>query len=175
MKSAIFIVSTIAFIVGISVFFSLFTKKSTPKEIIQHPDSRLHEVSTSVKKIDLETQKIASELKHVIEQVDRRGRIGLGMAAPQIGYSTRIIAIKKSFGNYEIMINPEVNEKKWFFPSLSKCFSVDGIHFLKRYYWYSVSYQDLNGNKHHEIMRGARAITLQQEIDHLDGILINDY
>ena len=69
------------------------------------------------------------------------------------------------------MVNPEIIEKKWQLPWLEGCFSLDGMHFTKRYFWTKVRYQDLNGNYHEEL---APKI-VQQEIDHLNGVLITDY
>ncbi len=124
---------------------------------------------------DTEIKQIAEELTNVIRKVDTSWSFSLGMAAPQIGYNRRLVALKESYGNYLLMANPEVIEQKWSFFSPSRCFSLKGVHFLKRYFWMKVRFQDLDGNKSEIVFRGPKAATMQQEIDHLNGILLTDY
>lgn len=96
-------------------------------------------------------------------------------AQKQIGYNTRIIGIKRSYGDYQIMVNPEIVERKWTALSLSTCLSLKGLHILPRDFWVKVHYRDLSGATHEEILRFASATLMQQEIDHLNGILVSDY
>lgn len=144
---------------------------AVPKEILQLPDSILRARSEEVTLFDSEVQKISNELHVVLKKVDRRGNIfGLGMAAPQLGYSKRIIAVKESYGNYKTMVNPEIIGKKWRLPWVEGCFSLEGRHMTNRYYKIKVKYQDIDGNAHEE----EAPMIVQQEIDHLNGILITD-
>ena len=146
--------------------------RPVPDKILQLPDTHLREMSEEVILFNDEVKQISYELHEVLQKVDVRGSVfRLGMAAPQIGYNKRIIAIRESYGNYKTMVNPEIIEKKWQLPWLEGCFSLDGMHFTKRYFWTKVRYQDLNGNYHEEL---APKI-VQQEIDHLNGVLITDY
>jgi peptide deformylase len=149
--------------------------KVIPPEIIQHPDGRLHQVSTPVTEFDDELLKIVSELKEVTRKVDGFfSFLGLGMAAPQIGYNKRVVVLRRGNNDYQVMINPEVMERKWRFPSISGCYSTEKLHFLMRYFYYHMRYQDEEGEFHEEVIKGRIATVLQQELDHLNGILIND-
>jgi len=150
--------------------------RPVPTEILQEPNTILTSVSEEVTAFDAQTKHISEELKTVIKKTDFRGHIfGLGLAAPQLGYSQRIIALKNSYGDYQIMVNPKIVDQKWLLPWTEKCFSLDGRHFLKRYFWVKVQYQDIEGNDFEEIIIGPRAAVLQQEIDHINGVLISDY
>ncbi len=150
--------------------------RTVPAEILQEPNTILTSVSEEVTAFDEQTKQISEELKEVIKKTDFRGHIfGLGLAAPQLGYSQRIIALKSSYGDYQIMVNPKIVEQKLQLPWTEKCFSLDGRHFLKRYFWVKVQYQDIEGNDFEETIIGSKAAVLQQEIDHLNGVLINDY
>ena len=60
-------------------------------------------------------------------------------------------------------------------PSPSTCFSLKGMHFLQRPFWMKVKYQDLDGASQEMTLRGPKAATMKQEIDHLDGVLLTDY
>ncbi len=154
----------------------LILNREIPSEILQDPDPRLRVNSDTVHSFDDETRKVADELKTVIRKVDRPLKIfGLGMAAPQIGYDKRIAVLKNSYGEYFVVVNPEIVEEKWHFLSPSTCFSLKGMHFLERPFWMKVTYQDLNGNSQEIILRGPKAAVMKQEIDHLNGMLLTDY
>lgn len=148
--------------------------KKTSRDIIHYPDERLRKMSDKVRVFNQETKNIAAHLIRVIKTVDSPFNFWLGMAAPQIGYHKRIIALKITHNKYRVMVNPELIEKKWYFPALSSCYSIKGLYLIKAYYWCRVQYQDLEGNQHEKIVKGGCAVVLQQEIDHLNGRLLTD-
>ncbi len=41
-------------------------------------------------------------------------------------------------------------------------------------FWIKVKYEDLNQSLHEETIFGPRAVVLQQELDHISGILLKD-
>jgi peptide deformylase len=146
-----------------------------PEEIVQIPDERLRTVSSEVQTVDDEVKKIAEELQTTIKKVDFRGHIGgLGLAAPQLGYARRIIALKSSYGKYAMMINPKVIDQKWSLRWPAQCLSLDGWHFPQRFLFMKVQYMDVEGNDQMMTVIWPRAAVLQQEIEHLDGVLISD-
>src|SRR3989344_2303754 len=136
-------------IIGILVLVAIYggslaMPHTVPTEILQLPDAGLRTRSEEVTLFDSEVKKISDELHAVLQKVDRRGNIfGLGMAAPQIGFNKRIIAVKESYGNYKTMVNPEIIEKKWLLPWIEGCFSLEDKHFTNRYFWTKVKYQDV--------------------------------
>lgn len=133
-------------------------------------------MAETVTNFDEETIHTVDQLKGGLEEVDSRFHVfGLGLSAPQIGSNKRIIAIKTSYKNYEIMINPEIVEQKWLFPWSERCLSVDGRHTLTRALWVKVAYHTLSNEKREQVLIGPRAAVLQQEIDHLNGKLIIDH
>ncbi|TSC57501.1 MAG: peptide deformylase [Candidatus Peregrinibacteria bacterium Greene0416_19] len=145
-------------------------------DIVQHPHPLLHTASEPADPRSEETRHIAGQLAQKAHRLDHRFNVfSLGLAAPQIGYGKRVIVLKRSYGDYQVMINPEIRDRKWILPSISTCFSLKGLHILPRAMWVKVRYQDLDGNEHEEVRRGGRATILQQEIDHLNGILVSDY
>lgn len=144
------------------------------KNIIQEPDLRLRKVSQKVENIDDKTYQITSELINTLKKIDKPFLFWLGMAAPQIGYKQRIIAVKRFYNNYLVMINPEIVEQKFLLPTLSACYSLKGLYLIKSHYWLKVKYQTLTSKFHTDQFWGGQAILLQQEIDHLNGKLICD-
>ena len=141
--------------------------------IIQFPDEVL--ITSSAKVVDYKrASEIADNLISVIRKLDKPFTFGLGMAAPQIGVSARIIVLRMSYQNYKIMINPEIIEQKWTIITPSKCFSLKGTYLTKAHLWIKVKYYDLDEKQHIQVVTGAKAITLQQEIDHINGKLLHD-
>lgn len=100
---------------------------------------------------------------------------GIGLAAPQIGLSERIILVKTKDGPL-LLINPEITKK-----SLRKntaeegCLSVPGIFGLvKRHNAVSVSALNPDRKNLKFKAKGMLARVIQHEVDHLDGILFID-
>lgn len=145
------------------------------KQILKDPNPILRKKSLEVIKFS-EAKKIAQELIEVTKEVETRFSIWLGMAAPQIGYNKRVIIIRKSYRNFLVLVNPEIIEKKWKFPISypSKCFSLPGLYLIRDYYWAKVKYQDLEGRNRTQVFKGGKASVLQQEINHLNGVLLSD-
>lgn len=155
------------------LIFPFFSHKAPP-EILKEPDRKLRIVSEKIDKSDKETEKIAKELISVTKKVARPWKIFLGMAAPQIGYNKRIVILRKSFGKYDVYINPEIIERKWFIPAPTACYSVKGIYITITSLYMKVRFQDLKGNLQEETLIGGLSGTMQQEIDHINGRLISD-
>lgn len=151
---------------------NLQTVSQTPKGlIVKYPDKRLTIPSENVDNFE-EAKRIATQLLQVIKSVDNPLNFWLGMAAPQIGYNKRIIVFRKSYRHYEVMVNPEILEKTWLFPSISKCYSVGGIYIVQRYYWIKIRYEDLEGKINQEVLKSGKACAFQHEMDHLNGKLL---
>lgn len=94
---------------------------------------------------------------------------GIGIAAPQIGYSTRAILVSDAF-----MMNPRIVARSGIrVPTDERCLSVPGFS-RRRYRSASVKvrYRDAGGAIHTEQFRGVEAACVQHELDHLDGRLI---
>ena len=142
--------------------------------ILQDPDKKLRIVSRKVNKINSMVIEVANKLTQVLKEVDRVFNPWLGMTAPQMGYDLRIIAIKNGYGKYQIMINPEFLDQKWFLPTITGCFSLKSLYLIKSPYWVKIKYTDLENKVHTEVFYGGKAILLKQELDHLEGKLISD-
>ena len=103
---------------------------------------------------------------------------GVGLAAPQVGVSKRIVIIKPDPDSEEIieMINPVVSEKSGIQVSVEGCLSVDSSKNCKvaRPMRLKIEYTDRDGNPHSEYAVGFKARVICHETDHLDGILFID-
>ena len=106
---------------------------------------------------------------------------GLGLAAVQIGIPVRVVLMKQDMDGdnfFKVFINPEVLHKSSTTQiSRETCLSLPNNedHFIERSLRLIVSYQTISGRTVIESFTGLDAAVFQQEMDHLDGILIRDY
>jgi peptide deformylase len=112
---------------------------------------------------------LISSMKHIM--LSKRG---VGIAAPQVGYSGQILLAKINH-RPKVFINPKIigakedvsyRESCLSFPGLSKCVS--------RNYSIDLTYQNESGHTKEETYTGLNAIIIQHEIDHLYGITIHN-
>jgi peptide deformylase len=140
-------------------------------EILREPNDFLHQHCEPVSRFD-DAKLIVNALLRAIKSISKPWNRWLGLAANQIGFLKRIIALRMGGDRYAVLINPVLIEKKFPFPYLERCYSVDGIYLIKRYLCAKVKYQDIDGEFCEIILRGPSAI--YQEMDHLDGRLVSE-
>lgn len=111
---------------------------------------------------------------------------GVGLAAPQIGLSKRIVVIdadvlKESFpelaGVKLTLINPELDiiEDGKKVTREEGCLSIPGLSEpVARYEKVRINWLDEDFNEHEQTFEGFLARIIQHECDHLDGILYTD-
>jgi peptide deformylase len=105
---------------------------------------------------------------------------GVGLAAPQIGVSSRVVVIDTEYGETppRVLINPEiVSKSEETVVEDEGCLSLPGISLdVKRAAQLSVKAQNEKGEEYTiENASGLLAKALQHEIDHLNGILFIDH
>lgn len=99
---------------------------------------------------------------------------GVGLAAPQIGVSKRVIVVDVGDGLVEL-INPVIAEAKGTQIDNEGCLSIPGmVGEVMRAEHVNVKGLDRTGNETEIEASGFFARALQHEIDHLDGILFID-
>lgn len=112
---------------------------------------------------------------------------GVGLAAPQIGKSIRVVVIdldvlKEDFPEYagfrHAFVNPhivEVDEKSEKVTMDEGCLSVPGLNEkVARYSRIHVQYLDEALQPHDEWVEGYLARVMQHEFDHLEGVIYTD-
>lgn len=109
---------------------------------------------------------------------------GVGLAAPQIDDSRRILVADPGFEGEDgetkkgvdlvYMANPEILERskdriKW----VESCLSIpEYSQEVQRSESIVVRFQDARGEEHQRTYKGFPAVVIQHEIDHLDGITL---
>lgn len=111
-------------------------------------------------------------------------RPGIGLAAPQINVSKRMIAVhvndeKENLLSYALF-NPKIishSVERSYLAAGEGCLSVDESipGFVPRYARITVKGVDLEGKEVKLRLKGLPAIVFQHEIDHLNGIMFYDH
>jgi peptide deformylase len=104
---------------------------------------------------------------------------GAGLAAPQVGFPIRLIAIDTSLNPREkkpiVLINPVIVETYLEENGEEGCLSVPGYYeYVKRAKRVHARGTDLKGNTVDFDCEGQLARAFQHEIDHLNGVLFVD-
>lgn len=102
---------------------------------------------------------------------------GIGLAAPQVGISKRIIVVDIS-GPYikdQFLINPEIQQTNGEQRRKEGCLSFPDLFLdVDRAKNVTVKYQDVRGTSNIMVADKLSAVVLQHEIDHLNGKLFID-
>ena len=135
-----------------------------------YPDPILMQPSEKVVDFGAETQRFFDDLVHTMMVRD-----GVGLAAPQVGVSRRIIAAAPSPRReaVESFVNPVITEKEGSEKAEEGCLSFPGLYVpIIRAKKICLTYQDRGGAEKQVEIRDFFARVLQHEMDHLDGILM---
>jgi len=151
-------------------------RKDMIREVIVYPHSTLRKIAKPVKEIDDEIRTLLIDMPETMYADD-----GVGLAAPQINVSFRIIVIDTSPGDEKSpglikMINPEITSRDGTINWEEGCLSVPDLRVnIERNNEIIVDYLDENGDEQSLTCSGLTAVAIQHEIDHLNGRLIIDY
>ncbi len=129
----------------------------------------LREVAKPVDRIDKKLQRLLKDMAETMYAAD-----GVGLAAPQVGVSKRIVVIDVGDGLYEL-INPVIIKKEGSVLGSEGCLSVpDYEGEVERAEYVECEFTDKTGQRMILSASGLLAICIQHELDHLDGLLFID-
>ncbi|MES2962784.1 MAG: peptide deformylase [Bdellovibrionota bacterium] len=158
-------------------------------EVLKYPDPRLRKKGLSVKAVTPEMQTLA---RNMLETMAAEN--GIGLAAPQVGESYRLLVIdtrptdedgnvttegltelEKQVAQPIVIFNPEVKVAKDKTTFEEGCLSVPGFfETVERALYVEVEGLDIDGKPVTIKTDGLLAICLQHEMDHLEGKLFID-
>jgi peptide deformylase len=135
----------------------------------------LRKRAQEVSKITPELTKLAEDMLETMYK-----SAGIGLAAPQIGHSIRLIVVDVTGEDEEkrpyYMFNPVVTVKKGECVAEEGCLSVPGVWAdVERPETITVEYLDKDGKP--QVLKAADGLLarcIQHEIDHLEGVLFVD-
>ena len=150
-------------------------------EIAQLGDPVIRQQAVEV--TDIQNPELQAFIEELLVTVADEG--GMGIAAPQVSVSKRIIILSPKpntrypyapFMEPTVMINPELtwtsteNEKDW-----EGCLTVPGLRgFVPRHQTTRIRYQNRDGLWLETEYQGFLARVFQHEVDHLDGLVFLD-
>lgn len=141
----------------------------TKLKILKIGDPLLKKRAKSVSRITTKHQKL---IKDMIETMIEAP--GIGLAAPQVGVSERIIVLLID-ENPVCVVNPKITKRSGKQVCNEGCLSVPGAEApVERYEQIKVTGLDKKGESVSYEVKDVNAVIFQHEIDHLDGIIFVD-
>lgn len=142
--------------------------------ILHYPDPILQRVAEPVAVVDDGIRTLARDMAETMYAAP-----GVGLAAPQVGVSRRLIVIdcahKDEAPALIVAVNPEIVASSGSSCEEEGCLSVPGYYTsVERAARVAVAFLDLAGQPRRIEAEGLLAVAFQHEIDHLDGILFID-
>ena len=136
------------------------------------PDPVLRQKAKRVRTIDGSIKKLIDDMLETMHADP--GRVGL--AAPQVGVSLRVIVIGIPDEEDVILVNPEIVRRKGERSVNEGCLSVPGyVGQINRAETVTAKGRDLGGKEIRIKAEGLLAQALEHEIDHLNGMLYIDH
>jgi peptide deformylase len=140
-------------------------------EIKIYPADVLRQRAKEVETIDASIRSLIDHMTDIMYQAD-----GVGLAAPQAGFSKRVIVVDIGEGPFNL-INPEIMENGEEKESVEEgCLSLPGIRIIV-HRPRTITVRGLNekGETIVQTVDGLWARVFQHEIDHLNGVMIIDH
>jgi peptide deformylase len=137
-----------------------------------YPDKVLRKKAAAVKRVGDEERRLAANMIDTMRSAN-----GIGLAAPQVGISRRIIVVDdlENSKSAITLINPVIVRKKGRSSFCEGCLSVPEVTSdIVRPEFIVAEALNLDGDKIKIDTGGLLARVIQHETDHLDGILFID-
>lgn len=141
--------------------------------ILHYPDPRLRTQAAPVTHVDDGVRTLIDNMLETMYAAP-----GVGLAAPQVNISKRIIVIDISETHDKplCLINPEILSGQGHIQMEEGCLSVPGIYELvERAEQVRIRALDRDGTPFELVADGLLGVCIQHEIDHLEGKLFVDY
>ncbi len=142
--------------------------------ILKYPNPILTKVSEPVAEITEQTRELAEGMLTAMYKAE-----GIGLAAPQVGHSIRLIVVDVSeeHDSPMVLVNPKLTpvEDEGLLEGEEGCLSVHDYRAkVKRFTKVHLEATDLDNKPVSMEADGVLSICLQHEVDHLDGKLFID-
>lgn len=145
-------------------------------DIVTYPDPRLKDRCAPVAEITDEIRELAANMTETMYAAP-----GVGLAAPQVGRSLRLLVMDPGVQEGErcprVLVNPELEPLGEVITSEQEgCLSVPLNYRADVPRWSKVRLRAtaLDGSAIDEVLEGFPAVVVQHEVDHLDGTLFID-
>ena len=134
-------------------------------------DSVLRQKAKRVPTVDGSIQRLIDDMIETMRQTN-----GVGLAAPQVGVSLRVVVLQMPGEEPITIVNPQMVKRSGEREVTEGCLSVPGYYGeIKRSVSVTVKGWDRQGKAIRIKATGLLAQALEHELDHLNGILYIDY
>jgi len=141
------------------------------REMHTLPDPVLRRKANKVSTIDKSVQRLIDDMIATMQQVH-----GVGLAAPQVGVSLRVIVLQMPGEEPLAMVNPKIVKRSGEQDVMEGCLSFPGYSGeIKRSASVTVKGLDRQGRAIKIKASGLMAQALEHEIDHLNGTIYIDH
>ena len=145
------------------------------RKIIEYPEPLLRLKARKVETFDEELKVLIKDMAETMYDAP-----GVGLAAPQVAESIRLIVVDTTQSEdeqqYMALVNPEIVEHEGNQMDEEGCLSVPELTAqVKRFKKITVRYQSADGTELELTTEDRFAVILQHEIDHLNGVLFIDH
>jgi peptide deformylase len=146
------------------------------RPILTIPEPVLRAKAKPIERVDAELRRLMDDMLATMYDAP-----GIGLAAPQIGVSRRLIVMDPAKDEAPktplVMVNPEILERSEEMRTHDEgCLSIPDVTAeIERPAKARVAYIDREGKRQETELEGIWSTLVQHEIDHLNGILFIDY
>lgn len=146
------------------------TKVGVVQPLVYWPDARLKQKCKDIMSFGNYTKTLARNLYATMEK-----NRGVGISAPQIGYTLNMILIKES-SEPKLLINPQILKIGDNCTIMTEgCLSVPGYYEKRsRSDEIEIKYKTINDEEIIKTFKGLEAFIIQHEIEHLEGKVFID-
>lgn len=138
-------------------------------KVVLTGDPVLRRIAHPVKEVNDNIKKLMNNMAETMYHAK-----GVGLAAPQVGISKRVIVVDIGEGLFKL-VNPEIVASSGIQDGAEGCLSLpDVVGNVKRSERVTVKALDENGDEVTIEASGYLARAFQHEIDHLNGIIFTD-
>jgi peptide deformylase len=140
-------------------------------KVRKYGDPLLRRRAAPVREVTAELRRLAADMIETMYD-----EVGIGLAAPQIGASIRLMVVGDERGrDPQALVNPVITAQGGSVTEEEGCLSIPGFFAdVTRAEWVQLEAHDLDGQPVSIRAHGFRARVFQHEMDHLDGILFID-
>ena len=148
------------------------------RRILEYPDPLLRRVADSVPEVTPALEGLVEDMFCTMHE-----NLGVGLAAPQVGESIRLVVIElpsnendSQAGTRYVFINPQLGVLGQRRDMTEGCLSLPGFRAeVSRGESASITYTNLLGEPESLEATGLLAQAIQHELDHLEGVLFFDH
>ena len=149
--------------------FKYLYVQNKERPVVKIPNPVLRKVALDAK-LSKHTEYLITEMMRAMRKAN-----GVGLAAPQLGVSQRVIVIAPMDYKPTALINPRIVRMEGEQIGQEGCLSIPGLYGdVKRANYVEVEALDRKGREVTFEMEGMSARVVQHEVDHLEGILFID-